>query len=188
VQGGADTVGQPAHYLWDVTVVHTWARRTNCGILHYGLVAGLVDRRRGAFAPLRTPGLILGALGFGALCFVIGILPIIGDMLGRSHTLAFLTPVVAVSIVAGYAALGYVWLVLKFAPMPLIIRRGQRSRWRRHDTAIPLCAAALVLSLILSARLQDPARADVIAAIAVATGIVFGVTGWYAARATQGHP
>jgi len=81
-------VGQPAHYLWDVTVVHTWARRTNCGILHYGLVAGLVDRRRGAFAPLRTPGLILGALGFGALCFVIGILPIIGDMLGRSHTLA----------------------------------------------------------------------------------------------------
>jgi hypothetical protein len=34
-------VGQPAHYLWDSTVAHTWDRHTNCGILY-----GRGQRRR----------------------------------------------------------------------------------------------------------------------------------------------
>lgn len=148
----------------------------------YGLVAGLIDAQRAAFATLRTPWAILGALGLCFLLFVVGFLIGGSDVLGRSHTLAFLVPIV---IIAGYVLLGYLWLVLKLAPKPLIIRQGQRSRWQRRDTAIALCVAALALALILSARLQDPARADVLAAIAVVTAIVFGVTSWYAARVAR---
>jgi hypothetical protein len=118
--------------------------------------------------------------GVCALLFVVGFLIGVSNVLGRSHTLAFLVP-----IIAGYALLGYLPLVLTLAPKPLIIRRVQRSRWQRRDTAIALCAAALVLSLILPARLQDPARADVLAAIAVVTAIVFGITSWYAGRAAR---
>jgi len=146
----------------------------------YGLVAGLVDARKDAFAALPTPRVILGTLGLCALLFVVGFLIGVSNVLGRSHTLAFLVP-----IIAGYALLGYLPLVLTLAPKPLIIRRVQRSRWQRRDTAIALCAAALVLSLILPARLQDPARADVLAAIAVVTAIVFGITSWYAGRAAR---
>ncbi len=34
LQGGAGTLGQSAHYLWDWTIVYAWDRRTNFGILH----------------------------------------------------------------------------------------------------------------------------------------------------------
>jgi len=33
LQGGARTLGQSAHYLWDFIAIHAWHPRTNCGIL-----------------------------------------------------------------------------------------------------------------------------------------------------------
>lgn len=150
----------------------------------YGLVAGLVATHRAAFAALRAPQFILGTLG---LCFI---LFAAGFLIGGSYAFRNHTPVnpflVFAPIVAGYVLLGYLLLGLVLAPKPLIIRQGQHGRWRRRDTLIALCTAALAVALILSSRLQDPVRADALAAMGVVSAIVFGVASWYAARAA--HP
>jgi len=45
LQGGARTLGQPAHYLWDFIAIHGWNRLNNFGILQ---AMGVPSRRQQA--------------------------------------------------------------------------------------------------------------------------------------------